>query len=45
MPFALYEMKILLATVLRQVLPTRPARATRGRRYGMSWGRTTAEGS
>jgi cytochrome P450 len=36
MPFALYEMKVLLATVLSQVRPSRPAEArSRARRYGI----------
>jgi cytochrome P450 len=39
MPFALYEMKILLATVLSQVRPSRPAGArSRARRYGIILG-------
>jgi cytochrome P450 len=39
MPFALYEMKVLLATLLSQVRPTRPAGArSRGRRYGIVLG-------
>ena len=39
MPFALYEMKILLATLLSQVRPTRPAGArSRARRYGIVLG-------
>ncbi len=39
MPFALYEMKILLATVLSQVRPSRPAGTrSRARRYGIVLG-------
>lgn len=39
MPFALYEMKVLLATVLSQVRPSRPAEArSRARRYGIVLG-------
>jgi cytochrome P450 len=39
MPFALYEMKVLLATVLSQVRPSRPAGArSRARRYGIVLG-------
>jgi cytochrome P450 len=39
MPFALYEMKVLLATVLSQVRPHRPAGArSRARRYGIVLG-------
>jgi cytochrome P450 len=39
MPFALYEMKVLLATLLSQVRPTRPAGArSRTRRYGIVLG-------
>jgi cytochrome P450 len=39
MPFALYEMKVLLATVLSQVRPGRPAGArSRARRYGIVLG-------
>jgi cytochrome P450 len=39
MPFALYEMKVLLATLLSQVRPTRPAGArSRARRYGLILG-------
>jgi cytochrome P450 len=39
MPFALYEMKVVLATVLSQVRPSRPAGArTRARRYGIVLG-------
>jgi cytochrome P450 len=39
MPFALYEMKVLLATLLSQVRPTRPAGArSRARRYGIVLG-------
>jgi cytochrome P450 len=39
MPFALYEMKVLLATLLSQVRPTRPAGArSRPRRYGIVLG-------
>jgi cytochrome P450 len=39
MPFALYEMKVLLATVLSQVRPTRPVGArSRARRYGIVLG-------
>jgi cytochrome P450 len=39
MPFALYEMKVLLATILSQVRPTRPAGAcSRARRYGIVLG-------
>ncbi|MCY2962488.1 MAG: cytochrome P450, partial [Planctomycetota bacterium] len=39
LPFALYEMKVLLATVLSQVRPSRPAKArSRGRRYGIVLG-------
>jgi cytochrome P450 len=39
MPFALYEMKVLLATLLSQVRPTRPAGTqTKGRRYGIVLG-------
>jgi cytochrome P450 len=39
MPFALYEMKVLLATLLSQVRPTRPAGArSRARRYGIVQG-------
>jgi cytochrome P450 len=39
MPFALYEMKVLIATLLSQVRPTRPARArSRARRYGIVLG-------
>ena len=39
MPFALYEMKVLIATVLSQVRPTRPAGAySRARRYGIVLG-------
>jgi cytochrome P450 len=39
MPFALYEMKVLLATLLSQVRPTRPAGArSRPRRYGLALG-------
>src|ERR1700730_250059 len=39
MPFALYEMKVLLATVLSEVRPTRPAGArSRARRYGIVLG-------
>jgi cytochrome P450 len=39
MPFALYEMKVLLAAVLSQVRPGRPAGArSRARRYGIVLG-------
>jgi len=39
MPFALYEMKVLLATLLSQVRPSRPVRArSRARRYGIVLG-------
>jgi cytochrome P450 len=39
MPFALYEMRVLLATVLSQVRPSRPAGArARARRYGIVLG-------
>ena len=39
MPFALYEMKVVLATLLSQVRPTRPAGArSRSRRYGVVHG-------
>jgi cytochrome P450 len=39
MPFALYEMKVLLATLLCQVRPTRPPGArSRARRYGIVLG-------
>jgi cytochrome P450 len=39
MPFALYEMKVLLATVLSQVHLARPAGArSRARRYGLTLG-------
>ena len=39
MPFALYEMKVLIATLLSQVRPTRPANAcSRARRYGIVLG-------
>jgi unspecific monooxygenase len=39
MQFALYEMKVLLATLLSQVRPTRPAGArSRARRYGIVLG-------
>jgi cytochrome P450 len=39
MPFALYEMKVLLATLFSQVRPTRPAGArSRARRYGVVLG-------
>jgi cytochrome P450 len=39
MPFALYEMKVLLATLLSQVRPSRPAGArSRPRRYGIVLG-------
>jgi len=39
MPFALYEMKVLLATVLSQVRPSRPVGArSRARRYGIVLG-------
>jgi unspecific monooxygenase len=39
MPFALYEMKVVLATLLSQVRPTRPAGArSRSRRYGIVHG-------
>src|SRR3954469_23310617 len=44
MPFALYEMKVLLATVLSQVRPSRPRRRrragarSRARRYGVVLG-------
>jgi cytochrome P450 len=39
MPFALYEMKVLLATVLSQVRPSRPAGArSKARRYGIVLG-------
>jgi cytochrome P450 len=39
MPFALYEMKVVLATVLSQVRPSRPAGARpRARRYGIVLG-------
>lgn len=39
MPFALYEMKVLLATVLSQVRPSRPTGArSRARRYGIVLG-------
>jgi cytochrome P450 len=39
MPFALYEMKVLLAMLLSQVRPTRPAGArSRARRYGIVLG-------
>jgi cytochrome P450 len=39
MPFALYEMKVLLATLLSQVRPSRPAGArSRARRYGIVLG-------
>jgi cytochrome P450 len=39
MPFALYEMKVMLATLLSQVRPTRPAGArSRARRYGIVLG-------
>jgi cytochrome P450 len=36
MPFALYEMKVLLATILSQMRPSRPAGARSvARRYGI----------
>src|ERR1700694_3351018 len=39
MPFALYEMKVLLAAVLSQVRPSRPAGArSSARRYGIVLG-------
>lgn len=39
MPFALYEMKVLLATLLSQVRPTRPAGIrSKARRYGIVLG-------
>jgi cytochrome P450 len=39
MPFALFEMKVLLATLLSQVRPSRPARAhSRPQRYGIVLG-------
>jgi cytochrome P450 len=39
MPFALYEMKVLLATLLSQVRPSRPSGAgSRARRYGIVLG-------
>jgi cytochrome P450 len=39
MPFALYEMKVLLATLLTQVRPSRPPGArSRARRYGIVLG-------
>jgi cytochrome P450 len=39
MPFALYEMKVLLATLLSQVRPSRPPGAqSRARRYGIVLG-------
>jgi cytochrome P450 len=39
MPFALYEMKVLLGTLLSQVRPSRPAGArSRARRYGIVLG-------
>jgi cytochrome P450 len=39
MPFALYEMKVLVATLLSQVRPTRPAGArSKARRYGIVLG-------
>ena len=39
MPFALYEMKVLLVTPLSQVRPTRPTGARyRARRYGIVLG-------
>lgn len=39
MPFAMYEMKVLLATLLSQVRPTRPSGAcSRARRYGIVLG-------
>jgi cytochrome P450 len=39
MPFALYEMKVLLATLLSEVRPSRPAGArSRARRYGVVLG-------
>ncbi|MFO0897826.1 MAG: cytochrome P450 [Pirellulales bacterium] len=39
MPFAMYEMKVLIATLLSQVRPTRPAGAvSRARRYGIVLG-------
>jgi cytochrome P450 len=39
MPFALYEMKVLLATLLGRIRPTRPAGArSRPRRYGIVLG-------
>jgi cytochrome P450 len=39
MPFALYEMKVLVATLLSQVRPSRPAGAhSRARRYGIVLG-------
>jgi hypothetical protein len=39
MPFALYEMKVLLATVLSQVRPSRPAGVcSTARRYGIVLG-------
>jgi cytochrome P450 len=39
MPFALYEMKVLLATLLSQVRLARPAGAqSRARRYGIVLG-------
>jgi cytochrome P450 len=39
MPFALYEMKVLVATLLSQVRPSRPASArSRARRYGIVLG-------
>jgi cytochrome P450 len=39
MPFALYEMKVLLATLLTQVRPSRPAGArSKARRYGIVLG-------
>jgi cytochrome P450 len=39
MPFALYEMKVMLATLLSQVRPARPAGArSRARRYGLVLG-------
>jgi hypothetical protein len=46
MPFALYEMKVLLATHLSEVRPSLPAGVrSRAWRYGIVLGRTTAEGS
>ncbi len=39
MPFALYEMKVLIATLLSQVRPTRPTGAcSKARRYGIVLG-------